>query len=175
MKQKKPNPAAGKPAGKSKKPTRRTGETKRTAPPASAETAEARWVNMALIRAIRERASEIRIGPTRTGLAVRFRVGGVLHSASGTTAISARAGHSTPPPDVLRTFANIAQRKDLAPAIVARLRAMSRISSAGKRARQNGRYRAIVDGREVDFRISISPATYGESVTIRVLDPARRD
>jgi len=103
---------------------------------------------MALIRAIRDRASDIHIEPTRKGLVVRFRVGGVLHSVN-------------------------AQQKDLESAIVSRIKAMSRMNQAETRVPQDGRYGAIIDGREVDFRVASFPTTYGEKMVIHVLDRIR--
>jgi type II secretory ATPase GspE/PulE/Tfp pilus assembly ATPase PilB-like protein len=143
MKQKKPSPAAGKPAGKSEKPPRNAGTVKE---PASAPLAE-RWVNQLIIRAIRERASDIHIEPTRGGLAVRFRIDGVLHK--------------------------VVTQKALESAIVARIKTMSRMNLAEQRVPQDGRYGAIIDGREVDFRVSTFPATYGEAVVMRILDRIR--
>jgi type II secretory ATPase GspE/PulE/Tfp pilus assembly ATPase PilB-like protein len=144
MRPKKQHPAAGKPAGKSEKPTRNVGKTRKTAPPASAET----WVNMALIRAIRDRASDIHIEPARKGLVVRFRIDGVLHAV-------------------------VTPQKALESAIVTRIKTMSRMNIAEKRVPQDGRYGAIIDSREVDFRVSVFPTTYGESIVMRILDRIR--
>jgi type II secretory ATPase GspE/PulE/Tfp pilus assembly ATPase PilB-like protein len=99
MKQKKQRPAAGKPAGKSEKPPRSAGKSRKPVPPASAE----HWVNQLIIRATRDRASDIHIEQTRKGLTVRFRTGGVLHSVN-------------------------APQKDLESAIVSRIKTMSRMN-----------------------------------------------
>jgi type II secretory ATPase GspE/PulE/Tfp pilus assembly ATPase PilB-like protein len=144
MKQKKQRPAAGKPTGKSEKPPRSVSKTRKTVPPASAEN----WVNQLIIRATRDRASDIHIEQTRKGLTVRFRTGGVLHSVA-------------------------APQKDLKTAIVSRIKTMSRMNPAETRVPQDGRFGAIIDGREVDFRVSNFPTTYGEAVVMRVLDRAR--
>ena len=76
MKQKKQSAGTVKPAGKSAKPLRNAGTIKE---PASAPLAE-RWVNQLIIRATRDRASDIHIEPTSKGLTVRFRTDGVLHT-----------------------------------------------------------------------------------------------
>ena len=76
MKRMKQNPRAGKPAGKSRKPLSGAGRTRKPAPAVPAE----RWVNQLIIRATRDRASDIHIEPTSKGLTVRFRTDGVLHT-----------------------------------------------------------------------------------------------
>ncbi len=50
---------------------------------------------------------------------------------------------------------------------------MSRMNIAEKRVPQDGRYGAIIDGREIDFRVSTFPTTYGETVVMRILDRVR--
>jgi general secretion pathway protein E len=50
---------------------------------------------------------------------------------------------------------------------------MSRMNIAEKRIPQDGRFGAIVDGREIDFRVSTFPTTYGETVVMRILDRMR--
>jgi type II secretory ATPase GspE/PulE/Tfp pilus assembly ATPase PilB-like protein len=144
MKQKKLSPAAGKQAGKPEKPTRNAEEVKGP----ELEAPAVRWVNQLIIRAIRDRASDIHIEPTRKGLTVRFRIDGVLHSV-------------------------VEPQKDLESAIVLRIKTMSRMNLTEQRVPQDGRYGAIVDGREVDFRVSIFPTTYGEAVVMRILDRIR--
>jgi len=50
---------------------------------------------------------------------------------------------------------------------------MSRMNIAEKRVPQDGRYGALVDGREIDFRVATFPTTYGETVVMRILDRLR--
>jgi general secretion pathway protein E len=142
MKQKNQKPGAGKAAGRSQSPPTSAEKVKQSAPEAPA----VRWVNQLLIRAIRERASDIHVEPTREGLAVRYRIDGALHTV-------------------------VTPQKDMESAIVSRIKAMARIGADD--AAPDGRYGALVDGREVDFRVSIFPTTYGEAVVIRVLDRVR--
>jgi len=113
-------------------------------PPTDAE----RWVNQLLIRSIRDEASEVHLEPTGEGLAVKFKVGGVLQTV-------------------------VAQEKDLAAEIVSRIKVLSRISDDAKQVPRNGNYAAIVDGRKIDFRVSISPTTHGEAIVVQVLDRMR--
>jgi type II secretory ATPase GspE/PulE/Tfp pilus assembly ATPase PilB-like protein len=146
MKEKKPSRRVGKPAakpaGKSEEPPRNGEEVKQPAP----ETTAARWVNQLILRAIRDRASDIHIEPTREGLLVRFRIDGVLHTVVG-------------------------RQKNMESAIVSRIKAMSRIGADD--VAPDGRYGAIIDGREIDFRVSIFPTTYGEAIVMRILDRIR--
>jgi len=115
---------------------------------AASEAPVVRWVNQMIIRAVRERASDIHIEPTREGLSVRFRIDGILHPI-------------------------VSPKKALQLAVVSRIKIMSRMNIAEKRVPQDGRYGAIVDGREVDFRVSTFPTTYGETVVMRILDRMR--
>ncbi len=115
---------------------------------AASEAPVVRWVNQMIIRAVRERASDIHIEPTREGLTVRFRIDGVLHSI-------------------------VSPKKALQLAVVSRIKIMSRMNIAEKRIPQDGRYGALVDGREIDFRVSTFPTTYGETVVMRILDRMR--
>ncbi len=114
----------------------------------ASEAPVVRWVNQMIIRAVRERASDIHIEPTREGLWVRFRIDGILHPI-------------------------VSPKKALQLAVVSRIKIMSRMNIAEKRVPQDGRYGAIVDGREIDFRVSTFPTTYGEKVVMRILDRMR--
>lgn len=115
---------------------------------AASEAPVVRWVNQMIIRAVRERASDIHIEPTREGLTVRFRIDGILQPI-------------------------VSPKKALQLAVVSRIKIMSRMNIAEKRVPQDGRYGAIVDGREIDFRVSTFPTTYGETVVMRILDRMR--
>jgi type II secretory ATPase GspE/PulE/Tfp pilus assembly ATPase PilB-like protein len=114
----------------------------------ASEAPVVRWVNQLIIRAIRERASDIHIEPTREGLTVRFRIDGILHPV-------------------------VSPQKALQLAVVSRIKIISRMNIAEKRVPQDGRYGAIIDAREVDFRVSTFPTTYGETVVMRILDRIR--
>ena len=124
----------------------KTGETAKPAP-VTTETKEARWVNMMIIRAVREHATDIHVGQGPKGLTVSFRVDGALHSV--------------PAPEM-----------DLQPAVVSRLKKMARMKLEDERVPRDGRFGAIVDSREIDFRVHILPTSYGESMTLRLLDRA---
>jgi type II secretory ATPase GspE/PulE/Tfp pilus assembly ATPase PilB-like protein len=47
---------------------------------------------------------------------------------------------------------------------------MSELDIAERRVPQDGRFRIMIRGRKIDFRVSIMPSIYGENVVIRILD-----
>ena len=104
-----------------------------------------RLVNAIINRAVETQASDIHIEPFEDRLRVRYRYDGVLHEAD------------SPP---LR----------LTPAIISRIKIMSRLDIAERRLPQDGRIKLAVRGSEVDFRVSTIPSLYGETVVLRVLD-----
>jgi type IV pilus assembly protein PilB len=144
MSRKKKSPSAGKPAETPKKASPSSSKAK----PAEARTPAEHWVYQTIIQAARERAGAIHIEPTHEGLTVRLRVDGRLRPI--------------PAPD-----------KDLHSGVMAKIKMMSRMNVAEERLPQDGRYGAVIDGRDVDFRVSSFPTSYGESIAIRPLDRAR--
>jgi len=96
--------------------------------------------------AVEAEASDIHIEPTREKLRVRFRILGVLHSS-------------------------IFLPLKVHPAVVARVKILSKLRIDETRIPQDGRFSAKINGREIDFRVSTFPTTLGEKVAIRVLDP----
>ena len=91
-------------------------------------------------------ASDIHIEPQRKRLRIRFRVDGDLHEVA-----SLPVGLSHP--------------------IVSRVKVLARLRLDETRVPQDGRFRTIVFGRDIDFRVSTFPTPSGEKVAIRVLDP----
>ncbi len=104
-----------------------------------------RLVNLIINRAVENRASDIHIEPFEKSLKVRYRIDGVLKEAE------------SPP-------------KALAPAVISRIKIISKLDIAEKRVPQDGRLKMRVLGREIDFRVSTVPTLYGESVVMRLLD-----
>ena len=98
--------------------------------------------------AVNKKSSDILIEPFEKRLRIRFRVDGVLQEIQN-------------PP------------KNLHAAIVSRIKVMSVLDIAEHRLPQDGRFKAKVNGREVDFRVSVLPASYGEKVAIRILDKSQ--
>jgi general secretion pathway protein E len=104
-----------------------------------------RLVNQLIGRAVETHASDIHIEPFEDRLRVRYRYDGVLHEADG-------------------------QPARLAPAIISRIKIMSKLDIAERRLPQDGRIKLAVRGTEIDFRVSTTPTLYGEKLVLRVLD-----
>ncbi len=104
-----------------------------------------RLANMVIAQAVQQAASDIHIEPMEQMLRVRFRVDGSLYSAM------------TPPAHVQA-------------ALISRLKIMAGMNIAERRIPQDGRIELKVDGRDIDFRVSTIPTTWGEKVVMRVLD-----
>lgn len=102
-------------------------------------------VNYILVHAVRQKSSDIHIEPGMHNSAVRFRVDGHLR-------------------EVLKP------RKEFHPAIVSRLKVMSRLDIAEHRVPQDGRIHVRVEGRDIDLRVSTLPTVRGEKVVMRLLD-----
>jgi type IV pilus assembly protein PilB len=132
---------------------------------ASAENAPVvRLVNMIFMEAVRRGASDIHLDPYERMFRVRFRVDGVLHEVM------------TP-------------AKRLEAAVVSRIKVMANLDIAERRLPQDGRIKFRWSNREIDFRVSVLPTIFGESLCLRLLsndslpadlgglglDPASRD
>jgi type IV pilus assembly protein PilB len=99
-----------------------------------------------LLSALQKRASDIHIEASDHAVQVRLRLDGILTPAME-------------PLDV----------KLHAP-LISRLKVMSELDIAERRVPQDGRFRIRMDHKTVDFRVSILPSAFGESVVIRILD-----
>jgi type IV pilus assembly protein PilB len=99
-----------------------------------------------VLNALERRASDIHIETRDTDVAVKYRIDGALYRAADPIDI---AHHQT---------------------IVQRIKVMSELDIAERRVPQDGRFRIMIRGRKIDFRVSIMPSIYGENVVIRILD-----
>ncbi|MFP4176157.1 MAG: GspE/PulE family protein [Planctomycetota bacterium] len=104
-----------------------------------------RLLNLVLLQAIQDRASDIHFEPFEDEFKIRYRVDGVLYEM-------------VPPP------------KHLHVAMATRIKAMSELDIAERRRPQDGRVELDISGNPVDLRISTLPTMFGESVVCRVLD-----
>ena len=111
------------------------------------EASVIRLVNEILMEALELRASDVHIESQADGLAIRYRIDGILHS-------------QPVPPEINQFQA----------AIISRLKIMSRLNIAEKRLPQDGRMKLKISGREVDVRVSIIPMIHGEGLAMRLLD-----
>jgi len=103
-------------------------------------------VEFLLKYAFDQRASDIHIEPKREKSLIRFRVDGVLHNI-----------HTVP--------------GNLHPAIVSRLKLLSRLDVAEKRRPQDGRIKTEHMAKDIELRVSTLPVAFGEKVVIRIFDP----
>ncbi len=104
-----------------------------------------RYVNLLLMEAVRDGASDIHFEPGENSCSVRLRVDGSLHPV-------------TPPP------------KSLYPAIVTRIKILAEMDIAERRLPMDGRFKFKFSGRVIDVRVSSMPLVFGEKVVLRILD-----
>jgi len=106
-----------------------------------------RFVNLVLMQAVQDRASDIHFEPFETEFKIRYRVDGALYEMA-------------PPP------------KHLALPVVSRLKVMANLNISERRLPQDGRISYSLSNRTIDLRVSTLPTQFGESVVLRVLDRA---
>ncbi|MBL8764532.1 MAG: Flp pilus assembly complex ATPase component TadA [Phycisphaerae bacterium] len=104
-------------------------------------------VNIAMLTAVRDGASDIHVEPDKKGTRVRYRIDGVLRELM------------RPPPGMHA-------------AIISRVKVIGRMDIAEKRLPQEGRVHIVAEGREIDLRVSSIPTLLGEKVVMRILDKA---
>jgi len=104
-----------------------------------------RMLNVILVEAIQQGASDIHFEPQETNLVVRYRIDGVLQ-------------HRHSPP------------REYQAQLLTRIKVMAKLDIAEHRLPQDGRIKLKMGGREVDFRVSTVPVVYGERIVLRVLD-----
>jgi len=107
-----------------------------------------RYVNWLVGHAAAQRASDIHIEATPDRVAQRLRIDGMLRDIDA-------------PPAGLHDN------------IVSRIKILAGLNIAERRLPQDGRFRMVVEGREIDLRISTVPTLHGESVVMRLLDRER--
>jgi type IV pilus assembly protein PilB len=102
-------------------------------------------LNLVLLQAIRDKASDIHFEPFEDEYKMRYRIDGILYEM-------------IPPP------------KHIAAALSSRVKVMAELDIAERRLPQDGRISLTVGGKPVDLRVSVLPTMFGESVVLRVLD-----
>ena len=110
-----------------------------------------RLVNSSLYDALKARASDIHIESTVSGLVIKYRIDGVLQTTAS------------------------AQGVEVAEQVLSRLKVMAELDIGERRVPQDGRFKAFINQREIDFRVSIMPSIHGEDAVLRVLDKQRGD
>lgn len=104
-----------------------------------------KFVNLVLMQAVQDRASDIHFEPFEDEFKIRYRVDGALYEMA-------------PPP------------KHLATPVTSRLKIMANLNISERRLPQDGRISTVIAGKQVDLRLSTLPTAFGESVVLRVLD-----
>ncbi|MAB83336.1 MAG: pilus assembly protein PilB [Phycisphaerae bacterium] len=104
-----------------------------------------RLLNLVLLQAIKDKASDIHFEPFESEFKMRYRIDGVLYEM-------------VPPPP------------HLALPIVSRIKVMADLDIAERRLPQDGRIELTVNQFPIDLRVSVLPTMFGESVVMRVLD-----
>ncbi|MDI9431197.1 MAG: type II secretion system ATPase GspE [Sedimentisphaerales bacterium] len=102
-------------------------------------------LNLVLLQAIRDKASDVHFEPFESEYKMRYRIDGVLYEM-------------IPPP------------KYIAAALSSRIKVMANLDIAERRLPQDGRISLSVQGNPIDLRVSVLPTMFGESVVLRVLD-----
>ncbi|GAB3468194.1 GspE/PulE family protein [Massilia terrae] len=103
-------------------------------------------VDSTLYDALKCGASDIHLESTASGLAVKYRVDGVLDHGASVGGI------------------------ELAEHVISRLKVLAELDIAERRVPQDGSFRVESGGREIDLRVSIMPSIHGEDAVIRILD-----
>jgi type IV pilus assembly protein PilB len=111
----------------------------------SGDSPAIKLANMVIYQAVKERASDIHIEPMEKRIRIRFRNDGIMRETF------------SPPKRMLNS-------------LVSRIKIMSDLDIAEKRRPQDGKFQIKIEGRQVDFRVSVLPLITGEKVVMRILD-----
>lgn len=103
-------------------------------------------VRSTLYDALKADASDIHLETLPNGLAIKYRLDGVMSQVGAVSEIA------------------------MADQVISRIKVMAELDITEQRVPQDGRFRAVYRGRDVDFRVSVMPSIHGEDVVIRVLD-----
>jgi general secretion pathway protein E len=109
-----------------------------------------RLVNSMLFDALQSRASDIHVETTPQGLVIKYRIDGVLQQMGQASGV------------------------DMAEQALSRIKVLSELDIGERRVPQDGRFKMRIQGREVDFRVSIMPSIHGEDAVLRILDKSQR-
>ncbi len=112
---------------------------------ASEEAPIIKLVNIIIDEALKQRASDIHMEPFDNRVRIRYRVDGVLHEF-------------------------LSLPKKVQNALLTRLKIMSNLDITQRRIPQDGRFKVRVEGKEIDFRVSVLPTSFGGKCVLRALD-----
>jgi general secretion pathway protein E len=103
-------------------------------------------VHSTLYDALRAGASDVHLETLANGLVVRYRIDGVLVQMATVTG------------------AEVSEQ------VISRIKVMAELDISERRVPQDGRFKVAIDGRAIDFRVSIIPSVFGEDAVLRILD-----
>ncbi len=106
-----------------------------------------RFVDLLMSQAVKSRASDVHIEPQENSMIIRMRIDGMLRDM-------------VPP------------ARHMQPAVVTRIKILSKMNIAERRLPQDGRFKIKAQGRDIDVRVSSIPTIYGEKIVMRILDAA---
>ena len=110
------------------------------------ESVVVRLVDSTLFDAFRANASDIHLETAPDGLAIKYRIDGVLSAVEQV------------------------QGAAIAEQVISRVKVMAELDIAERRVPQDGRFKARMKGRDVDVRVSVMPSSFGEDAVLRILD-----
>jgi general secretion pathway protein E len=108
-----------------------------------------RLIRSTLRDALRAGASDVHIECSATGMAIKFRIDGMLANVK------------------------LVPDRELAEQAIARVKVLAELDITERRVPQDGRFKVLDRGREIDFRVSIMPSIHGEDAVLRALDKSR--
>jgi general secretion pathway protein E len=103
-------------------------------------------VHSTLYDALKAGVSDIHLETSSTQLVIKYRLDGVLSVAGTATGL------------------------DMAEQVISRIKVMAELDIAERRIPQDGRFKVLAQGREIDFRVSVMPSIFGEDAVLRILD-----
>ena len=103
-------------------------------------------VHSTLYDALRAGASDVHLETLANGLVVRYRIDGVLVQMASVTG------------------------SEVSEQVISRIKVMAELDISERRVPQDGRFKVAIDGRAIDFRVSIIPSVFGEDAVLRILD-----
>src|SRR6185369_3646278 len=103
-------------------------------------------VHSTLYDALKAGASDIHLETTPTQLVIKYRLDGVLSMVGSAPGL------------------------DMAEQVLSRIKVMAELDIAERRIPQDGRFKVLAQGREIDFRVSVMPSIFGEDAVLRILD-----
>jgi len=105
-----------------------------------------RLVHSTLYDALKAGASDVHLETAATQLVIKYRLDGVLSMVGTSNGL------------------------EMAEQVISRIKVMAELDIAERRIPQDGRFKVLAQGREIDFRVSIMPSIFGEDAVLRILD-----